>query len=135
MAAPGAAVEKRGRSDALAVAVAAAQAADDKLARDIVVLDVSAVLAIVDLFVIAHGGTDRQVRAIVEQIEEVVAERCGTKPLRVEGLDNYTWVLMDYGAVVVHVFAEETRRYYELERLWGDMARIDWQEQPPLSAG
>ncbi len=115
------------RSEALALAVAAARGADDKLAQDITVIDVASVLAIVDLFVIAHGSTDRQVHAIVDEIEHRVGQECGLKPLRIEGQDNYTWVLMDYGAVVVHVFLDETRRYYELERLWGDMPRVDWQ--------
>ena len=91
------------------------------------VLSVGDVLAITDCFVITHGGTDRQVRAIVEAVEEELRERYGVKPVRIEGQDTLVWVLMDYGSFVVHVFDEETRRFYELERLWKDAPRVDWQ--------
>jgi len=111
------------------LAIAAARAADSKLGRDIVVLDVGDVLAITDCFVIVHGGTDRQVKAIVDEVEAQLGERFGVKPVRVEGLDTLAWVLIDYGAFVVHVFDEETRRFYDLERLWKDAARIDWQPE------
>ncbi|MGD9755391.1 MAG: ribosome silencing factor [Acidimicrobiia bacterium] len=109
------------------LAIAAARAADDKLARDTVVLAVGDVLAITDCFVITHGGTDRQVRAIVDAIEEQLTERYSVKPVRVEGLDTLVWVLMDYGSFVVHVFDEETRAFYELERLWKDAPRVEWR--------
>jgi ribosome-associated protein len=111
------------------LAVAAARAADDKLGRETVILEVGDVLAITDYFVITAGTNDRQVKAIVDEVEAQVGEHFGLKPVRVEGLDNLTWVLMDYGAFVVHVFAEETRAYYELERLWKDVPRVAWQ--PP----
>ena len=112
-----------------ALAAVAARAADDKLGRDTVVIDVGDVLAITDFFVITAGANDRQVRAIVEDVERVVAEHFGpgVKPRRIEGLDALRWVLMDYGSFVVHVFDEETRRYYDLERLWGDMPRLEWR--------
>jgi ribosome-associated protein len=110
------------------LAIAAARAADDKLGRDTVILEVGEVLAITDYFVITAGTNDRQVKAIVDEVEAQLTASFGLKPLRVEGLDNLTWVLMDYGAFVVHVFAEETRAYYELERLWKDVPRVDWQE-------
>ncbi len=106
------------------MAVAAAQAAEDKLGRDTLVLSVGELLAITDAFVITHGGTDRQVKAIVEEIEAQMAEGFGVRPVRVEGLDAMTWVLMDYGSFVVHVFDEDTRRFYELERLWKDAPRV-----------
>ena len=109
------------------LAIAAARAADDKLGRDTVVLSVGDVLAITDCFVITHGGTDRQVRAIVESIEDQLTERYGVKPVRIEGLDTSLWVLMDYGSFVVHVFDEETRAFYELERLWKDAPRVEWR--------
>jgi ribosome-associated protein len=109
------------------LAIAAARAADDKLGRETVILEVGDVLAITDYFVITAGTNDRQVKAIVDEVEAQVGEAFGLKPLRVEGLDNMTWVLMDYGAFVVHVFAEETRAYYELERLWKDVPRVAWQ--------
>ena len=105
----------------------AAQAADAKLGRDTVVIDVGDVLAITDLFVITSGNNDRQVRAIVEDIERQVGEMWGLKPRRIEGLDTLTWVLLDYGSFVVHVFDEETRQFYELERLWRDMPVVEWR--------
>ena len=112
------------------LAAAAARAADDKLGRETVVLDVGDVLAITDFFVITSGANDRQVRTIVDEVERVVAQEFGpaAKPRRIEGLDALHWVLMDYGSFVVHVFDEETRRYYDLERLWRDMPRLEWRD-------
>jgi ribosome-associated protein len=91
---------------------------------------VSGVLAVVDEFVVASASNDRQVRAIVDEIERKVAEAGLAKPLRVEGRDERRWVLLDYGDVVVHVFLREVRDYYELERLWADVPRIDWAPEP-----
>lgn len=92
------------------------------------ILEVADVLVVTDEFVIASAANDRQVKAIVDEVERVVAERGFARPLRVEGMDDRHWVLLDYGDVVVHVFLEETRRYYELERLWSDVPRIEWAE-------
>jgi ribosome-associated protein len=89
---------------------------------------VGEVLVVADEFVIVSASNDRQVKAIVDDLERAVDESGHAKPLRVEGLDDRHWVLIDYGDVVVHVFLEETRRYYELERLWGDVPRIEWAE-------
>jgi ribosome-associated protein len=93
-----------------------------------VILEVADVLVVADEFVIASAGNDRQVKAIVEEVERRVAEAGMAKPLRVEGLDDRHWVLLDYGDVVVHVFLDETRSYYELERLWSDVPRVAWAE-------
>ncbi len=109
------------------LAVTAAKAADDKLGRDTVILAVGDVLAITDYFVVTHGVSDRQVRTIVEDVERAMAETHGVKAVRVEGLDTLKWVLIDYGSFVVHVFDEETRRFYDLERLWRDVPRLDWR--------
>ena len=106
--------------------VTAARAADDKNGRSTLVLDVGDVLAITDFFVITSGANTRQVRTIAEEVEERVTRADGPKPLRIEGLDDLRWVLLDYGAFVVHVFVEEARAYYELERLWADVPRVDW---------
>ena len=106
----------------------ASRAADDKKATDIVVLEVGAVLGICDWFVIASGSNTRQVKSIVDGIEEWVDGIEGPKPLRVEGLDTLEWVLMDYGDFVIHVFKEETRHFYDLERLWADVPRLAWTE-------
>jgi ribosome-associated protein len=109
-------------------AVVAAQAADAKQAHDIVVLDVGDVLAITECFIIASAPNTRLVRTIAEAIEEGLREAGGPKALRTEGLGDLHWVLLDFGDLVAHVFLQETRDYYELERLWGDVPKVDWNE-------
>ena len=109
-------------------AVAAARAADEKKAIDPVVLDVNGILAITDFFVIASASNDRLVESIVEEVEAKVKEGGGPSPLRIEGLSDRQWVLMDYGDLVVHVFLDEVRRFYDLERLWADAPRVEWDE-------
>lgn len=111
----------------------AARAADDKQGDETLVLEVGAVLAITDFFVITSGRNNRQVKTIAEEVEARVAKDGGPKPLRVEGLDDLRWVLLDYGAFVVHVFVDEARRYYELERLWADVPRVDWAGDATLA--
>lgn len=108
----------------------AARAASDKKGADTLVLDVGDVLAITDFFVITSGTNTRQVRTIAEAVEEQVTLRGGPKPIRIEGLDDLRWVLLDYGDMVVHVFLDEARAYYELERLWRDVPRVDWEAAP-----
>jgi ribosome-associated protein len=114
------------------VAVAAA-AASAKKGNDIVALDVGDILSITDAFVITSGTNVRQVRTIVDEIEKAMKEQLSAPPTSVEGLDDATWVLLDYGDIVVHVFLDETRSYYELERLWADAPRIDWEQLVPAS--
>jgi ribosome-associated protein len=114
------------RDDARRLAIVAARAADDKGAEDVVILEVGDVLVVADEFVVASATNDRQVRAIVDEVERQVAEAGLSKPLRVEGRDERKWVLLDYGDVVVHVFLREVRDYYELERLWADVPQIEW---------
>lgn len=101
----------------------AALAAADKLAQDVIAIDVSEQLAITDAFVIATGGNDRQLRAIVDEIEDKLRE-ADAKPIRREGHRDSRWILLDYGDIVVHVLAEEERQFYALERLWGDCPSI-----------
>jgi len=108
-------------------AATAARAADAKNGIDTVVLDVGAVLSITDHFVITSATNSRLVRTIAEDIEAQVVAAGGPRPVRMEGLDDLRWVLMDYATFVVHVFLDETRRYYELERLWADVPRLDWR--------
>lgn len=103
-----------------------ARAAAKKTDAPTVLFDVGEVLAITGWFVVTSGTSRRQVRAISEAIEEDVALAGGPKPLRIEGLDDGTWVLIDYGDVVAHVFDEETRAFYDLERLWRDVPKIEW---------
>lgn len=113
--------------------VAAARGAAEKQATDPVILEVGDVLAICDYFVIVSGRNIRHVRTITDEVEKAVADAGGSKPLRVEGLDDLRWVLMDYGDFVVHVFVQEAREYYELERLWSDVPRVTWAEVPAAS--
>lgn len=107
-------------------AIAAARAAAEKGATDIVVLQVGDVLAITDYFVIVSASNPRLVRAVAQDVEERVYLSDGPKPIRIEGMAESEWVLMDFGTFVVHVFHYETRSYYELERLWSDVPRVDW---------
>jgi ribosome-associated protein len=101
----------------------AALAASDKLAHHLVAFDVSEQLAITDAFLIASASNDRQVRAIVEEIEDKLRE-IDAKPIRREGHREGRWVLLDYGEVVVHVQHDEEREFYALERLWRDCPTI-----------
>ena len=111
----------------------AAAAASAKKGEDIVALDVGEILSITDAFVITSATNTRHVRTIVDEIEKAMKEHAAVPPASVEGLDDATWVLLDYGDVVVHVFLDETRAYYELERLWADAPRIDWERFAPAS--
>jgi ribosome-associated protein len=103
----------------------AARAADDKLGRDTIIIDVGDVLSITDFFVISSAPTSRQVRAIAEEIEEQLTILDGPKPIRVEGRSDNRWILMDFGGFVVHILDDEYRAFYDLERLWSDCPRID----------
>jgi ribosome-associated protein len=116
------------------VAVTAARAAAAKQATDVTILDVQGLIVITDYFVIASGQTDRQVKTIVEEVEKAVRD-LGEKPVRREGEADSRWVLLDYVDVVVHVFAEEEREYYDLERLWRDAPRIRWNGSEHAAAG
>jgi len=115
-------------------ALVAAMAAAEKKGRDIVVLDVAPIIAIIDRFVLVSASNTRQVRTIVDEISDAMRAQDGSKPIGVEGLADASWVLLDYGDVVVHVFVEETRAYYDLDRLWADAARVPFDE-PRVAAG
>jgi ribosome-associated protein len=90
-------------------------------------LDVGSIMGIVDNFVVTSASNTRQVRTIVDEIEKQMRERADSKPRATEGLTDASWVLIDYGDVVVHVFLTETREFYGLERLWADAPRIAWE--------
>lgn len=117
----------RASERAVELAVAAAQAAADKLATDIVLLDVSAQLVITDAFVLASAPNERQVRSIVDEIEERL-RGLGAKPLRREGEQECRWVLLDYAEIIVHVMHAEEREFYALERLWKDCPGIPFAD-------
>lgn len=111
------------------LALVAANAAADKKAHDIIVLDVSDQLIITDCFVIASAPNERQVGAIVDGVEEKM-RAAGTKPVRREGAREGRWVLLDFVDVVVHVQHSEERSFYALERLWKDCPRIEFDPEP-----
>jgi ribosome-associated protein len=112
-------------------ACTAAAAADSKLGEDTAVLAMGDQLGVVDAFVVTSGRNSRQVRTIVEEVERQVKASEGRSPFAVEGLGDATWVLMDYGDFVVHVFLDEVRSYYDLEHLWSSAPRVDWREDAP----
>ena len=115
------------RDEVLDWAARAARAADDKQGADTIVLEVGAVLAITDFFVITSGANSRQVRTIADEVIQKLKKGGGPAPLRVEGRSDLSWVLLDYGDLVVHVFLDETRRFYDIERLYRDVPLIDWR--------
>ncbi len=111
----------------------AARAASAKGGEDTLIIDVGDVLAITDAFVITSGRNSRQVKTIAEEVEARLRGDGGITPLRVEGLGDSQWVLLDYGDLVVHVFLDETRAYYDLERLWADAPRVAWEDEAARS--
>jgi ribosome-associated protein len=107
----------------------AARAADDKRGTEVVVLDVGDIISITERFVLVSAGNTRQVRTIVEEIEAAMkAVEPYEGPRATEGLDDASWVLMDFGDVIVHVFLAETRAYYDLDRLWADAPVEEWAD-------
>ncbi|NEA28593.1 ribosome silencing factor [Actinomadura bangladeshensis] len=106
----------------------AAEAAGDKLADDILAYDVSEQLVITDAFVLCSAPSDRQVRAIVDEVEKRLREEADAKPVRREGEREGRWVLLDYVDIIVHIQHEEDRMYYALERLWKDCPLLDLPE-------
>ena len=112
----------------VALGLAAAQGAADKLASDILLLDVSEQLVITDVFLLASAPNDRQVKAVVDEIEDRLRE-LGAKPIRREGTQEARWVLLDFGDIVVHVQHEEERVFYALERLWKDCPVIPFVDR------
>ena len=99
----------------------AVKAISDKKGQETLIIDVGDVLGISDNFVITSGMNSRQVRALAEEIEDQITNKSGPKPIRIEGNNEYLWVLMDYGDFVVHVFHTDERDHYKLEKLWADM--------------
>ena len=101
-----------------------AEASLERAAEEVVALDLRKAASFADIFVICTGGSDRQVRSIADAIEEAVVKR-GERPLGIKGYDEGRWVLMDLADVIVHVFQQEVRRRYDLERLWSDVPKLD----------
>jgi ribosome-associated protein len=113
----------------------AARAAWEKGGEDTIVLSVGKVLVITDAFVITSGSNPRQVRTIAEEVEERLKRSGGPAPLRIEGLDDARWVLMDFGDFVVHVMLDEVRGFYQLDRLWADSDSWPWREGEAWASG
>lgn len=111
--------------DTLRVAMVAVNAAEEKQGQNTIVLDVGDVLAITQLFVVTSASNQRQLRTIASEVSEKVRTLCGRSPSHTEGAGDDQWILLDYGDVVVHVFAEEARRFYEIERLYRDVPVIE----------
>lgn len=111
----------------------AARAADSKKAEDLVALDVSGPLPLTDAFLLASGDNERNVLAIASAVEEALID-AGTKPIRREGRSEGRWVLLDFGDLVVHVFHEEDRMFYSLERLWKDCPTLPLGLDEPADA-
>ena len=120
-------------SDAHRRAGIAAHAADDKKGEEIVVLDVGDIISIAEAFVFVSAPNTRLVRTIVDEIELALKIADDEGPRSIEGLDDSTWVLMDYGDVIVHVFLSETRAFYDLDRLWADAPAVEWSSLPALT--
>ncbi|MEX0953251.1 MAG: ribosome silencing factor [Nitriliruptoraceae bacterium] len=119
--------------EAVQLAVAAAAAADDVKATELTILEVADILALVDVFLLASASSDRQLGAVAERIEERLREQ-DRRPLRREGSPASGWVLIDYGDLVCHVFSNEQRGVFSLERLWADVPRRDVQTGERLPA-
>ena len=113
----------------------ALRAASDKKALDMVVLDLREVASFTDYFVIASGTNVRQVQAVADAVQEQLRKQLGVKPARVEGYNSAEWVLLDYGDFIFHVFEEKSRRFYDLERLWRDAARVPLPPEPAPGGG
>lgn len=107
-------------------AILCARIAEEYRGRDTVVLDLTAITPIVDFFVISTGATRRQMHAIAEEVDRVLNER-GSERVGLEGYRESSWILQDYGDVVLHVFTDDMRQLYDLERLWADAPRVEWQ--------
>lgn len=120
---------------ALELATAIANAADDRKAEDISILQVGDASYLADYFVIATGFTNVQVRAIARSIESTIETDYGRSPLRIEGVEEGKWVIYDYGDVIAHIFQPREREYYDLEAFWGHVKRIEFIPTPPPGMG
>jgi len=119
--------KKKVRENAGKRALICARAADEKKARDVIVLDLRGLSYITDFFIVATAANSRQLRAICDEIAREM-DVLGDRPVGQEGTDQSGWLLVDYGDLVVHVFDVERRKYYDLDLLWGDTPRLEWRD-------
>ncbi len=120
-------MNKEKAGDSLGWAQCAAEAALSKKATDVLIIKVKPTLVIVDYFIIATAHNSRQLNAVQDEVEKQLRESCGLKPIGREGEGTQTWVLLDYGDFVVHIFAPETRSFYRLETLYNDAEIIEYE--------
>lgn len=107
------------------LALLAARALSDKKGKEIQALEIADLTTLADYFVLATGSSNTQINALVDNVEKVLHEEAGEDPLHREGYRGGTWVLLDYGCIVVHVFNDEARKFYSLEHLWADGEEVD----------
>jgi ribosome-associated protein len=112
----------------LQLALAAAQIAAEDRGKDILVLDLRELTCIFDYFVIVSGSSRRQLHAISEDIDHKLEDELGDKRMGIEGYRESSWILLDYGTIVIHLFEESTREYYSIEKLWGEAKHVPWEE-------
>lgn len=116
--------------ESLDLAIEIARIIDDKKGSDIVVLPVGDVVGITEYFVVASASNVRQVGALTDSVLGDIRVLADRGPIRSEGTREKQWVLIDYGDVIVHIFVDEARRFYEIERLYKDVVPVEWQQQP-----
>ena len=109
-------------------AIIAAKALDEKKGKEISAIEITDLTTIADYFVIASGTSNTQINALCGAVEKALNEQAGEDPLRREGYRDGTWVLLDYGSIVIHIFSQEAREFYSLERLWNDGKPVDLSE-------
>jgi ribosome-associated protein len=109
------------------LAVAAARTAQDNRGQDVLVLDLRDLTSIFDYFVIASGTSRRQLHAMSDEIDDKLEKELDAQRLGVEGYEGSSWILLDYGSVVIHLLDKETRDYYRIEELWAEAKRVDWE--------
>ena len=110
-------------------AIDAALALDKKFGKGIVILDIGGISSIADYFIITEAGNPNQVSAMTDGVEEVM-EKHGVRLRHIEGMQRADWVLMDFGDIIVHIFNEESRAFYDLERTWSDAKEVSWRLSP-----
>ena len=119
------------------LALLAARALSDKKGKEIQALEIADLTTLADYFVLATGSSNTQINALVDNVEKVLHEEAGEDPLHREGYRGGTWVLLDYGSVIVHVFTPEAHDFYDLEHLWADAKELpaeEWEEKPEEQA-
>lgn len=117
------------QDDDLSKLMVAAQAASERKAIDIVALDIRAIASFAEFFLVCSGTSTRQVQAIADEVMERMRSERDVRPLHTEGYESGTWVLLDYGDVIVHIFTDDSRQFYQLERLWRDAERVPLPEE------